>query len=389
MTSITAQPKKRIESIDILRGIIMVIMALDHTRDFFMVQNFDPTDLTKASTGLFLTRFITHFCAPTFIFLAGTGAFLSLNRGKTKKEASIFLFTRGLWLVLLELTVIGFGWSFELNFNFFFVQVIWALGISMMVLSLLIYLPIPVIAAIGLVMIFGHDMYDKVAPAEFSKTGGIIWQFLHIQGIVELNKNLHVYVLYPLIPWIGVMAAGYSFGSLFKLDAAQRVKIIFRIGITAIVLFIIIRGINAYGDMHPWTDQHDLMRDVLSFINVQKYPPSLDYVLLTLGVALVALAALEHVKNRFTDIMLVFGRVPFFYYLLHLYLLHGAAVIVQAILAPEGAAKPNNLPGPAAEGIPLPGVYAIWLLAIFILYFPCRWYMKYKMTHKQWWLSYL
>ncbi|MEO6498273.1 MAG: heparan-alpha-glucosaminide N-acetyltransferase domain-containing protein, partial [Mucilaginibacter sp.] len=271
MTSFTVQPKQRIDSIDILRGLIMVIMALDHTRDFFMVEQFDPTDLSKASTGLFLTRFITHFCAPTFVFFSGTGAFLSFSRGKTKKEASVFLLTRGLWLILLELTVIGFGWSFELDYHFFFLQVIWALGVSMIALSVLIYLPVSLIAAIGLIMIFGHNMLDSVSPAEFSGGDKIFFQFLHIQGIVDFSKNLHVFVLYPLIPWIGVMATGYSFGTLFKLDKAKRTKIFLGIGVAAIVLFVIIRAINNYGDNRPWSDQGSLGRTILSFINVQKY----------------------------------------------------------------------------------------------------------------------
>jgi uncharacterized membrane protein len=390
MTSVTAQPKKRIDSIDILRGIIMVIMALDHTRDFFMVQRFAPTDLTKASTALFLTRFLTHFCAPTFVFLAGTGAFLYLSRNKTKKEASVFLLTRGLWLVFLEFTIIGFGWSFSTDYHFMFVQVIWALGISMIVLAALIYLPLPAIAAVGLFMIFCHNMLDGIKPAEFDKAGGLVWQFLHVQGMANFSENFHVFILYPLIPWIGVMATGYAFGSLFKLESARRIKIIYGLSISALVLFVIIRGINIYGDTSQWTKQPTAVRTLLSFINVQKYPPSLDYLLITLGISMLVLASLEHVQNRFTNIMLVFGRVPLFYYLLHLYLLHGASVIVQAILLPKGAPQnQQGLPGPAVEGASLLGVYGIWLLAVFILYFPCRWYMKYKATHKHWWLSYL
>ncbi|RYZ96806.1 MAG: DUF1624 domain-containing protein [Sphingobacteriaceae bacterium] len=388
MTSVTAQSKKRVESIDILRGIIMIIMALDHTRDFFMAQLFDPTDLTKASTGLYLTRFVTHLCAPAFVFLAGTGAFLSLNRGKTKKEASVFLFTRGLWLVILELTLVGFAWTFELDYHFFNAQVLWALGFSMIALAALVYLPLPVIVAVGLIMIFGHNMLDNVSPADFNKTGGIIWQFLHVEGMVELNKNLHIYVLYPLIPWIGVMAVGYCFGVLFKLESAKRVKMLLAIGIGALIFFIVNRGINAYGDMHRWTDQHDIIRTTLSFINVQKYPPSLDYLLITLGTLIVLLAVFEHVQNRFTNIVLVFGRIPLFYYVLHLYVLHSASVITQAILLPAGQAI-ETTPWESRQGFSLPVVYAIWLLLIFALYFPCRWYMKYKMTHKHWWLSYL
>lgn len=390
MTITATQTKKRIDSIDILRGIIMVIMALDHARDFFMVQRFAPTDLSKASTALFLTRFLTHFCAPTFVFLAGTSAFLYLSRNKTKKQASVYLLTRGLWLVFLELTVIGFGWSFSTDYHFLFVQVIWALGISMIILAGLIYLPLPAIAAFGLVMIFGHNMLDAVNPANFGKAGGLIWQFLHVQSLAVFSPNLKVFILYPLIPWIGVMATGYCFGTVFKLESAHRIRVIYTIGLLAIVLFIIIRSINIYGDTNTWTEQPTILRTALSFINVQKYPPSLDYLLITLGISLCALATLEHVQNRFTNIMLVFGRVPLFYYLLHLYLLHGASQIAQAFLLPKGPPKgAESLPGPAVGGASLLGVYGIWLLAVFILYFPCRWYMQYKARHKHWWLSYL
>ncbi|RYE14338.1 MAG: DUF1624 domain-containing protein [Sphingobacteriales bacterium] len=262
------------------------------------------------------------------------------------------------------------------------------MGISMMVLSALIYLPVPAIAAVGLVMIFGHNLLDAVNPNNFSGAVLIIFQFLHIQGLVTISKNLHIFVLYPLIPWIGVMAAGYSFGALFKLEKARRAQLFWRMGVVAIALFIIIRAINDYGDNRPWSGQGSLSRTILSFVNVQKYPPSLDYLLLTLGAAMLLLAAFEYVQNRFTNIVVVFGRVPFFYYLLHLYLLHGASVIAQAIIL-GGPASQKQLPGGAIEGASLPGMYAIWLLVVFILYFPCRWYMKYKMTHKQWWLSYL
>ncbi|GAA4329641.1 heparan-alpha-glucosaminide N-acetyltransferase domain-containing protein [Mucilaginibacter gynuensis] len=383
MTTIAATTKKRIESIDILRGIVMMIMALDHARDFFTHNSYDPTDLTKASTGLFLTRFITHFCAPTFVFLAGTGAFLSLNRGKTKGEASVFLLTRGLWLVLLELTVVGIGWSFDPGIHFLFVQVIWALGISMVVLSLLIYLPVPAIAAVGLVMIFGHNLLDSIKPENF-EGGKAAWHFIHVMGMADLSKDYHVFVLYPLIPWIGVMAVGYSFGKLFKLEPDKRQKLFYTIGASTLALFVIVRAYNHYGDPNQWTDQGVWYRTILSFVNVQKYPPSLDYLLITLGTSITMLGVLEHVQNRFTNIALVFGRVPLFYYILHLYLLHTMGVIAYIVVknhAPNSAIMQN--------GAPLYFVYMMWALALFILYFPCRWYMKYKMTHKQWWLSYL
>ncbi|RVT99800.1 DUF1624 domain-containing protein [Mucilaginibacter limnophilus] len=383
MTStLTATPKKRIESIDILRGIIMVIMALDHTRDFFMPQEgphaVNPTDLSRASDALFLTRFITHFCAPIFVFLAGVSVMFVLSR-RTKAQASGFLISRGLWLILLEVTVIGFAWNVRIDPHFVFVQVIWAIGVSMIVLAGLIWLPKPVIALFGLILIFGHNAFDKVKTTDFSEGGAILWQFLHVQGLADFHNGYRVFVLYPLIPWISVMAVGYVFGSIFKMDAAKRKRLLLTIGTSSLILFVILRSGNFYGDLLPWKEQGSLERNLLSFINVTKYPPSLDYLLITLGVANLALAGLENVKSRFTDWMLVYGRVPLFYYILHFYLLlffAGIAYFGIKIITRD-------------VGVPLYGVYLIWLTIVFILYFPCRWYMKYKMTHKQWWLSYL
>jgi uncharacterized membrane protein len=365
-------PKKRIDSIDILRGLVMVVMALDHTRDFFTHINYDPTDLTKASTALFLTRFITHYCAASFVFLAGTGAFLSLNRGKTKAEAFKFLLSRGLWLVFLEWTVVCWGWG-----EGHFLQVIWAIGISMIILAFLIWLPVPVIATIGLLLIFGHDAFDKVSTAGFGPTEKTWWIFLHQQNGVHL-LGTDIFVMYPLIPWVGVMAAGYSFGTLFTFTHERRKKLLLTLGFSALALFIIIRYFNIYGDPSPWSLQGNLHRDILSFIDVSKYPPSLDYLLITLGPGMLFLAWIEGRSNKLTDIFVTYGRVPLFYYILHLYLLHLMAIIATAIFG-----------HPKGEGASLPVVYLIWLTAVVILYFPSRWFMNYKRTHKQWWLGYL
>jgi uncharacterized membrane protein len=377
MTLAETQPKKRIESIDIMRGIVMVVMALDHTRDFLTNLPYDPTDLSKASTSLFLTRFITHFCAATFVFLAGTSAYLSISRGKTKNQAAKFLLSRGLWLIILELTIIRFAWIMNLDYHFLFLQVIWAIGVSMIILAALIYLPLPAIAAIGLLLICGHDLFDKVSDSTFSPVVKTIWDFLHVSGIVNLGP-VTVLVFYPLVPWVGVMATGYCFGKIFKMDAFQRRKWLVNIGCGAIVLFVIIRSFNFYGDPANWTDQHNFGRDILSFIDVSKYPPSLDYLLVTLGPVLLLIAAFEHVHNRVSNIFLVYGRVPLFYYILHLYLLRLICVLTFII---TGHKK--------GYSFDLWVVYVCWLLAVSMLYFPCRWFMKYKQTHKQWWLSYL
>jgi len=378
MTPTELQPKKRIESIDIMRGIVMVVMALDHSRDFLTDPNFDPTNLHKASTILFLTRFVTHYCASTFVFLAGTSAYLSISRGKTKNQAAKFLLSRGLWLIFLELTIVRFGWIVNLDYSFIFLQVIWAIGFSMVILAALIYLPLPAIAGFGFILVFGHDLFDKFAVTSLSPAGKVIWDFLHVMGYVSIGSKFGIMILYPLVPWVGVMALGYCFGTLFKMDAARRRKLLLTIGFSAIALFVLIRAGNFYGDPAYWTDQHSWYRDVLSFIDVSKYPPSLDYLLITLGPVMLLIAAFEHVKNRVTDIFLVYGRVPLFYYILHLYLLRLLCIIPFIIY--------NKKQG---YSFPLWSVYVAWLLVVFILYFPCRWFMKYKQTHKQWWLSYI
>jgi uncharacterized membrane protein len=377
MTLAEIQPKKRIESIDVVRGIVMVIMALDHTRDFLTNLDYQPTDLTKASSILFLTRFITHYCAATFVFLAGTSAFLTISRGKTKNQAAKFLLSRGLWLIFLELTIIRFAWIMDLDYHFIFLQVIWAIGFSMIVLAALIYLPMPVIAAFGLILIFGHDLFDRFVPISFNPVETTIWDFAHVSGIVKFG-SVNVMVFYPFIPWIAVMALGYCFGAVFKMDAEKRRKLLLTFGCCAILLFIAIRAFNFYGDPANWTDQHIWYRDVLSFINISKYPPSLDYLLITLGPVMLLLAALENVHNRVSDIFLVYGRVPLFYYILHLYLLRLLTLLTFVVNGKQHGYSFN-----------LWVVYLVWLTAVVILYFPCRWFMKYKQTHKQWGLSYL
>lgn len=373
MNAIASVTKKRIDSIDIMRGIVMIVMALDHVRDFFTDSSGDPTDLTRVSTALFLTRFITHYCAATFVFLAGTGAFLSISRGKTKWEASKFLVSRGIWLIVLELTIIHWGWGFGL-----FLQVIWAIGVCMVLLGILIFLPVSVITSLGLLIIFCHDIFDNLRPTDFNGAGSTLWSILHVQGVVKLFGE-DVFILYPLIPWVGVMMAGYGFGQLYTIDATVRKKYLRAIGCLAIVLFVLIRSFNFYGDPSLWHEQSNWVRTALSFINVSKYPPSLDYLLITLGPVIILLSFLEDIQNRVTDVLVLFGRVALFYYILHLYLIHGLALLVASITG-------------AADGLlmfSLPVVYLIWALVVFILYFPCRWFMQYKRTHKRWWLSYI
>ena len=374
---------KRILSIDILRGIVMVIMALDHTRDFFYHSDFDATDLTHASTILFLTRWITHYCAPTFIFLSGTSAFLSQGRGKTKREAAFQLLTRGIWLVIIEVTIVRFGWLFNVDYNLVIFQVIWAIGCSMIVLSALIFLPRQLILAFGLLLIFGHNALDGIKAATLGSNAGL-WNILHEQGLIKYGNGHSLFVIYPLIPWVGVMAVGYCFGALFRMPEQQRNKWLYGIGLSAIALFIILRAINLYGDPSPWETQTIWRRTILSFLNCSKYPPSLLYLLMTLGPGITFLPLLERMSGAVGRFFTVYGRVPFFYYILHIYLIHIIAVLLE--LKQTGSAVVNiNIHPSLSLGM----VYVVYAIIILLLYFPCRWFMRVKMNHKKWWLSYL
>jgi uncharacterized membrane protein len=381
----------RIASVDILRGIIMVIMALDHVRDFFSnFRKYDPLDLDHTSVMMFFTRWITHFCAPVFVFLAGTSVFLSLSRGKTIQHASRTLFTRGLWLVLVEVTIVRLGWTFNFDYSLIILQVIWAIGISMIFLSLLIHLPKPIIAAIGLIIVFGHNYLDSIHASSFNNNA-IYWNILHEQGAVHITKKVVLFVIYPVVPWIGVMALGYCFGSILKKEAKERDKWLYFIGSSCIALFIIIRFINQYGDPFPWKHRND-WTSVLAFIKCQKYPPSLLYLLMTLGPSIAILPVLEKMKGTIANFFTVYGRVPMFYYALHIYLIHSLAIITGLILGVQakvftsnGALFDPNLPW----GFSLPIVYLYWIATVLLLYYPCRWFMNYKMEHKKWWLSYL
>jgi len=326
-SSIRQAQAPRVISVDLLRGLVMVIMALDHTRDYFTNLTFQPEDLSRTYGALFITRVITHFCAPTFFLLAGTGAFLAVARGKTITGISRFFWTRGLWLVFLEFSVIGFGWSFVLPFGF--AGVIWALGWSMVAMALIVRLPIRWIAVLGVVMIAGHNLLDRITPDSLGKFSGL-WMVLHSPGAYLIKPGVMLFVMYPLIPWMGVMACGYAMGSLLLRPDPR--KLILKLGIMITLAFFVLRGINLYGNgaagypfsVGPWSVQPRLSLTVISFFNVLKYPPSLDYLLMTLGPALIVLAWFDGTKAErgLGRALLVFGRVPMFYYILHIYLIH-------------------------------------------------------------------
>ena len=389
MESTLPNARQRIFSIDILRGIIMCIMALDHVRDFYSNVNYDPLDLTKTSAALFFTRWITHFCAPTFVFLAGTSAFLSLSKKNDKSAASLFLLKRGIWLVVLEFSIITFGWQLDPGFHVLFAQVIWAIGCSMIVLSALVFLRPVYVGVIGLVLIFGHNAFDHVKADSFGQYK-LLWMILHKQSFYAFNNRSAIFILYPLVPWVGVMAVGYAFGTLFKLDAAVRRSLFIKIGLSCLVLFIALRFSNLYGDPFPWQIQDSWWKDILAFIKCYKYPPSLLYLLMTLGISILALAGLEGINNRVTNFFLVYGRVPMFYYIPHLYIIHLSQVFVALASGfTVQQLQKGALGKPGAWGFSLPVVYFIWLAVVLILYFPCRWFMGVKQRRRNWWLSYI
>jgi len=395
----TPGAQNRLQSIDILRGAIMIIMALDHVRDYFATdaQHFSPEDLTKTTAALFLTRWITHFCAPVFMFLAGSGAFLWQQRGHTGGEMSRFLVTRGLWLIFIELTVVRcLGFYFTFDYSLIVLLVIWAIGCSMIALAVLHYLPRRVLLGVSLAMIFLHNAFDKVQAEQLGSLGWL-WHVLHQPGVAVMGKPV-IFVGYPLIPWIGVMSAGYCFGELFLLDAERRRTILLRLGSAITATFLVVRALNIYGDARHWAVQKSAAFTVLSFLNCTKYPPSLDYLLMTLGPAIIVLGLIEHVRIGMNNPLMVFGRVPMFYYVIHLPLIHFLALLAAGIRYGDLAfLLKHQLPTlggdaktfPADYGFSLAGCYVWWLLIVLSLYFPCRWYANLKARRRDPWLSYL
>jgi uncharacterized membrane protein len=382
--AVNAHADVRIGSIDALRGLVIVLMALDHVRDYFSAARFDPLDLTQTSVALFLTRWITHFCAPTFVLLAGVSAHL-ISMRCTRGELTRFLATRGAWLVILEVTVVNAAWNFNLTYQHgVFLQVIWAIGVSMIVLAALIHLPRFMIAVFAVVMIAGHNLLDGVAPESFGEFAWV-WSLLHVQSPVPVG-----FVAYPLTPWVGVMALGYVLGALFELDSRRRGVLLVRIGAAAFALFVLLRYLNAYGDPEPWSAQASTIHTALAFLNVEKYPPSLLYLLLTLGAGLLVLAALENARGSPTRMLRTFGRVPLFFYVAHIVLAHLAAGLV-ALAAGYGVSVLTNVFvfAPEGWGFDLPVVYLAWLFVLATLYPACRWYGEFKRRRTDWWLSYL
>lgn len=395
------QLNKRIESIDIIRGIVMVLMALDHTRDFFHISaNIDnPLNLSTTTTFLFFTRYITHFCAPIFVFLSGTSIYLQSLR-KTKKQLSIFLITRGFWLIFAEFFIISLAWTFDPFYHVFILQVIWAIGICMLIMGILIFLPYKAILAIGLIIVLGHNLLDfPEAASDFKHNFWVDLIHSSNNGLYSYVPNHFIVIVYPFLSWLGLMMLGYCMGKIYAPNFSQtvRIKYLKITGLTLLILFVVLRFSNFYGDPHQWTIQKNNWFTFLSFLDVHKYPPSLLYMSITIGVALSLLAFIEKIKNSFTNFMMVFGRTAFFYYILHLYFLHLFVMILffmerthtlsEAINSMQKLPSLFNFPG---EGYSLWVVYIIWIGLILTLYPLCKWYNRYKTNHKEkWWLSYL
>ena len=381
---VSTRARSRLSSIDILRGLIIVIMALDHVRDYFTDVRFNPLDPTHTTAILYATRWVTNFCAPVFVLLAGVSAYL-VGQRCTTAQLSRFLLTRGVWLAFLELAVISVEWTFNFRFELgLIMQVVWAIGMSMVVLSGLVYLPVRVVGAIGVAICLFHNLLDGV-PMPEAPVLKTLWAILHVQSPVAIG-----YVHYPLIPWVGVMAAGYALGSVFEMEPERRRRLLITLGASMFALFLALRLINVYGDPVPWTVQSDHLRTLMSFMNVKKYPPSLDYVLATLGPMLVLLANLENLRGWFANVLQVYGRVPLFFYVLHLALAHLTAGLL-AMAMGYGTTVLTNLPRffPPDWGVSLPVVYLAWILVVVALYPACRWFGEVKRRRRDWWLSYL
>ena len=386
------QTRTRIASVDVLRGIVVVLMAIDHVRVFSGLPAGGPT------LGIFATRWVTHFVAPVFVFLAGTSAFLHGRKLQDRGKLSRFLLTRGLWLVLLELTVIRLCWTFNLDYaNYLLAGVIWVIGWSMIVLAALVFLPTRAIGTFGVALIAGHNVMDLLARPHLqairASRFGWLWGLGYFAFEVEGAGPL--VVLYSLIPWVGVMAAGYAFGTIFTIDAARRRRICLQVGTIAVLLFVILRTFNVYGDPRHWQPAPSALQTVFSFVNTSKYPASLLFLLMTLGPAILLLPFLERPTTGIARALEVFGRVPMFYYLLHIPLIHVLAIVVSMIRS--GTVSPWLFANhPMGNGPPPPGyTWNLWLLylvtgvAVSILYVACRWFARVKSESRGWWLSYL
>jgi len=392
-TTTAVHARTRIQSVDLLRGLVMIVMALDHVRDFFYLGACcgDPSNPATTTVALYLTRFVTHFCAPVFVLLAGTSAYLwGASRQRTRGQLSRFLATRGLWLIAIEITVVRFAILFNLDYTQQFLQVIWAIGWSMIALAALVFLPRGAIVTFAIVTIAGHNLLDGIGPTPFQSivrgpgsldAGDWLWSIVHVPNPP---------IIYPLVPWIGVMALGFALGPVIRRDEGSRRRALLTIGTAMAIAFIGIRALNGYGDPSPWSPQRSTVFTALSFLNTTKYPPSLSFLLMTLGPALVLLALVDRARGPVVRFVTTYGRVPFFYYVLHFYLIHALALAAAALTGFD-IDRFRTFPFffPPEYGFSLPVVYLIWIGVVLALYVPCRWFANVKARRTEAWLSYL
>lgn len=382
----------RLQSIDVLRGLVIVLMVVDHVREFFhygALHGMDPLDINTTSPLLYVTRWMTHFCAPTFVFLAGASSWLQLWRGKTPAQLSWFLFSRGLWLVILEFTVINLAWGFQIGLPF--LQVIWVIGASMMLMSLLVWLPARLVLVLGVLIVAGHNalgIYDRADLGALTP----LWTLLHHPGMLPVGPNAQMLEIYPLIPWFGIFCLGYGLSFLFVAPDASRDRTFVWLGLAMVVGFFALRFSTLYGDTNTWAPQSNPLKTIGDFMNVQKYPPSLLYVLATLGPVLTLMPVWERMKGPLAEFFLTYGRVPLFAYVLHLFIAHG----LEAGLGLATGQPFHDFQGVALDqsglqdwGWPIWVVYLVWALTLAILYPLCRWFGRVKRQRKDWWLSYL
>ncbi|MET0338904.1 MAG: heparan-alpha-glucosaminide N-acetyltransferase domain-containing protein [Caulobacter sp.] len=386
--ALTRSGAARLDVIDLLRGLVIILMVLDHARDYFHAQAFvyDPVDPAQSNLAVFGTRWITHLCAPTFVLLSGVSAYLQRVNGKSPATLSRFLLTRGLWLVFLEVAVVSLGFNFG---PVLFMQVIWAIGASMVLLAALTWAPPQAVGALGAAIIVGHPALAGVDAADLG-SWGLLWGFMME---LTLIPNLG-FVAYPLLPWAGVMFLGFGLGGLFLKPADERGRMILFLALGMLAAFALLRGLNLYGDPSPWTGQADAARTAMSFLNVTKYPPSLLYVLATLGVSLLLSLALERLRGFAAKVLLAFGRTPLFTYVLHLYILHLSALAIAAAMGFDPMIMFNFVVDPsravkAGWGFSLVGAYVAWALTIAALYPLSAWFAGVKRRRRDWWLSYL
>lgn len=390
---------KRIPSIDIARGLVMIIMALDHTRDFLHLWSgtHTPTDLAVTTPVFFFTRWVTHFCAPSFVFLSGVSAALFLKASQDLRAARCWLLRRGVILIVLEFTIINFALSFDPQFRLLIFEVIATIGAGFILLSQLSRLPSKILLALALLIVFGHDWLPPSPPMAPNQTSIFLMPLLRSlffsPGGFQVTSHLLIVIAYPILPWLGIMLSGFAAGRLFEKPVRERKRLFLRLGLSALGLFIVLRALNVYGDPIEWSVQKNSIFTLLSFLNVNKYPPSLLFSLMTVAGLLLMLAAAEQRDNRITRVLMVYGRAPLFYFIVHLCLIHGILLIVvllQGYPFHDLQFGPFQFGRPAVGGgLPLWAVYAIWIAVVIVMYPLCRWYGRYKAAHpEKKWLRY-